>query len=480
MNTGARWPTPEEAEATVLRMQTKLHRWAGEDHGRQFDDLYNLVYDPAFLLAGWLRVRNNKGARSAGVDGQTAAHIEQEQGVETFLSTLREELRRREFRPLPVRERMIPKAGGKLRRLGIPTLRDRVVQAALKMVLEPIFEADFQPFSYGFRPNRRAHDAIEEIVYYGNRSYEWVLEADIEACFDNIDHTALMGLVRRRVKDRRVLLLVKAFLKAGILSELGRHGETLTGTPQGGILSPLLANIALSKLDDMFAQDWQELMPDRHARARRKQRGEANWRLIRYADDWIAVVSGSREHAQALRKRAEQVLASLGLRLSESKTKITHLDESIDFLGFRIQRKNKRGSEKRYTYTHPSPRAKKAIRRRVRQLTHRAVPMKAVEVLSAVNQRLRGWCNYFRHAVAKESFSELEWYARTRVAHLLRKRYDGLTWKRYYRRHVHGRAIVINGVPLFQPGTVPVERYRYRGAKIQTPWASTMEGSQPA
>jgi RNA-directed DNA polymerase len=460
-------------------MQTKLHRWAGEDRERHFDDLYNLVYDPAFLLTGWLRVRANKGARSAGVDGLTAKGIE-EQGVEEFLSVLQGELRRREFRPLPVRERMIPKANGKLRRLGIPTVRDRVVQATLKLVLEPILEADFQPFSYGFRPNRRAQDAIEEIVFYGNRSYEWVLEADIEACFDNIDHTALIGLVRQRVGDRKVLSLVKAFLKAGILSELGRHGETLTGTPQGGILSPLLANIALSKLDDMFAQDWQELMYDHNARTRRKQRGEANWRLIRYADDWVAMVSGSRAHAEVLRKRAGQVLASLGLRLSESKTTITHLDEGIDFLGFRIQRKKQRGSEKRYTYTHPSPKAKKSIREKVRRLTHRAIPMTAGEVLYALNQRLRGWCNYFRYAAAKEFFNELEWYLRIRVTRWTCKRHQGLAWKGFQRRFVREGAIVINRVPLFQPERVPVERYRYRGAKIQSPWQSARAQGQPA
>lgn len=471
MNIGAQWPTPEEAETAVLRMQTKLHRWAGEDHDRQFDDLYNLVCDPAFLAAGWHRVRSNRGARSGGVDGISARDIER-QGVGAFLDGLREELRRREFRPLPVRERMIPKANGKLRRLGIPTVRDRVVQAALKLVLEPIFESDFQAFSYGFRPNRRAQDAIAEIVFYGNRTYEWVLEGDIEACFDNIDHTALMGRVRRRVKDRKVLLLVKAFLKAGILSELGHQGETLTGTPQGGILSPLLANIALSKLDDTFAQDWRESMGSDYERGRRKHRGEGNWRLVRYADDWVALVSGTREHAEALRQRAGDVLASLGLRLSESKTKITHLDEGIDFLGFRIQRRKKRGSEKRYTYTHPSAAAQKAVRRKVRGLTNRSIPLASGHVVEAVNRRLRGWCNYFRYAVAKRFFTKLEWYARTRLSRWMRKRHKGMTWRTFDRRYVREGFITIDGITFFRPSTVPVERYRFRGVKIPSPWSS--------
>jgi RNA-directed DNA polymerase len=175
------------------------------------------------------------------VDGQTAAHVEQVLGVERFLDELREQLRAGSLRPVPVKEPRIPKRGDKTRRLGIPTLRDRVVQAALKLVLEPIFEADFQPCSYGFRPRRRAQDAIAEIHQLTSRSYEWIVEADIEACFDSLDHTALTGRVRARVADRRVLRLVKASLKAGIMNERGDLEETRTGTPQGGILSPLLA-----------------------------------------------------------------------------------------------------------------------------------------------------------------------------------------------------------------------------------------------
>ena len=227
-------------------MQTKLHRWATADAGRRFDDLFNLVTAPETLLVAWERVRTNRGARTAGVDGRTAYYIRQTRGEEAFLAELRADLKAGLFQPLPVRERMIPKSGGRLRRLGIPTVRDRVAQAALKLVLEPIFEADFQPCSYGFRPRRRPQDAIAEIHQSHGWGYRWVLEADIEACFDSIDHTALMTLVRRRIGDKRVLGLVKAFLKAGILTSDGAELQTITGTPQGGILSPLLANIALS------------------------------------------------------------------------------------------------------------------------------------------------------------------------------------------------------------------------------------------
>jgi len=225
----------------VSDMQAKLHRWAAADPGRRFDDLFNFVHDPATLLVAFERVAGNRGANTPGVDGLTVADVEEFLGVPGFLDDLRASVKAGTFRPLPVRERKIPKPGGsgKVRKLGIPVIADRVVQAALKLVLEPIFEADFVPVSYGIRPRRRAHDAIAEIHHYGTQGYRWVLDADIEACFDSIDHTALMDRVRRRVKDKRVLALVKAFLNAGVLTEAGNREETHTGTPQGGILSPL-------------------------------------------------------------------------------------------------------------------------------------------------------------------------------------------------------------------------------------------------
>ena len=176
------------AERKVLSIQAKLHCWARDDPHRRFDDLFNLVADPAFLLVAWDRVRGNKGARTAGVDGRTARSIEAGQGAADFLGTLRSQVKDRSFRPLPVRERMIPKTGGKLRRLGIATIADRVVQASLKLVLEPIFEADFHPCSYGFRPNHRAHDAVAEVRFLASRSYEWIVEGDIKACLDARSH----------------------------------------------------------------------------------------------------------------------------------------------------------------------------------------------------------------------------------------------------------------------------------------------------
>jgi RNA-directed DNA polymerase len=470
VNTDAPWPTLEQAEARVLEIQTKLHRWATDDPDRRFDDLFNLVCDPAFLLVAWARVRANKGARSAGVDGQTAFYVERVRGEASFLADLRADLKARTFHPLPVRERMIPKPGSsKRRRLGIPTVRDRVVQAALKLVAEPIWEADFLPCSYGFRPNRRAHDAIAEIRLLASNAYEWVLEGDIEACFDTIDHTALMGRVRGRIGDKRVLALVKAFLKAGILTETGQQQETPTGTPQGGILSPLLANVALSVLDKHFAGLW----TDRVERNRRHRHGLANYRLVRYADDWLVMVWGTRAHAEALRDQVTAVLVPIGLRLSEAKTRVAHIDEGVDFLGWRIQRHQKRGTAKRHVYTYPSKKALRAITAKVRALSQQDANLSLTALLHLINPVLRGWTTYFQPGVSSITFQYLRGFVWRRVMGWLRRKHRRITWTQLRRRCCPDGWWPAEGtVRLFNPGAVRTSRYRYRGAAIPTPWAS--------
>ena len=347
VNTGAvQWPDTDSAFWTVRRTQLKLHRWASEDHTRRFGDLFNLVYDPAFLMHAWERVSTNAGARTAGMDRVTVAQIVARGGVEVFLGQIRDLLKSGKYEPVQVRRVTIPKASGKLRQLGIPTVADRVVQASLKAVLEPIFEADFASCSYGFRPNRRAQDAIAEIHFLGSHFHEWVLEADIQACFDEIGHTPLLARVRKRIKDKRVLGLVRAFLKSGVMTTSGAFEDMLTGTPQGGILSPLLANIALSTLDDHFDRQRRELMSNDQQRAQRTRRGLGNWKLVRYADDFVVMVSGQCGHAEALREEAAAALAPMGLRLSPEKTRVVHIDEGFDFLGFHIRRRRKRGTLK--------------------------------------------------------------------------------------------------------------------------------------
>ena len=400
MNTDAPWPDLYEAEWRVLEIQTKLYQWATDDPDRRFDDLFNLIADPAFLVVAWNRVRGNQGARSAGVDGVKPRSIGF--GKERFLTELRGDLKARRFQPLPVRERIIPKPGStKGRRLGIPTARDRTLQAALKLVLEPIFEADFRPCSYGFRPGRRAQDAIAEINFFTSRSYEWVVEGDIKACFDEISHSALLERMRHRVGDKRVLALVKAFLKSGILGEDGELRASDTGAPQGGILSPLLSNIALSVLDDHFVMEWDDTMGSQPVRLKRRRHGLACYRLVRYADDWVVMVAGNRADAERLRDKAAAVLLPMGLRLSEEKTKIVHIDEGFDFLGMRIQRHKKRGATKRFVYTYPSRAALASVKTKVRSSTTRRTTNQSLDVLiRQLNPVLRGWTNYHRHGVS--------------------------------------------------------------------------------
>ena len=471
MNTDAPWPTLVEAKARVLGIQAKLHQWATDSPNRRFDDLHNLVADPAFLTVGWDRVRGNRGARTAGVDGvapRTIVAVE-----EAFLRRLRADLKAGEFRPLPVRQRMILKGKGKLRTLGIPTARDRTVQASLKLVLEPIFEADFKPVSYGFRPGRRPHDALAEIHMLASNAYHWVLEGDIEACFDEISHPALMARLRARIGDRRVVGLIKAFLRCGVLSEDGVTRDTKAGTPQGGILSPLLANVALSVLDEHFVGAWESTMATRVERARRRQHGHATYRLVRYADDFVVMVAGTKAHAEGLQHEVAAVLSTVGLRLSEEKTTVAHIDEGFEFLGFRIQRQTKRGSHKAFVYTWPSKKALASIKAKVRAITRQGTNHPLSDLLRRLNGVLRGWTNYFRHGVSKDTFAYLHQFTWLRVVAWLRRKHRRANWKFLRRRYLANRWWPEHdGMALFDCRAVPVTRYRYRGAAIATPWSA--------
>ncbi|MFJ9822744.1 group II intron reverse transcriptase/maturase, partial [Streptomyces sp. NPDC101151] len=359
-----------------------------------------------------------------------------------------------------------------------PTIADRVVQAALKLVLEPIFEADFEPVSYGFRPLRRAHDAIAEIHFYGTHGYRWVLDADIEACFDSINHSALMGRVRGRVKDKRVLRLVNAFLKAGVLTEGGDHEETYTGTPQGGILSPLLSNIALSELDEHLARPWEPggAMATAYQRRRRRHSGCPNWRIVRYADDFVVLVDGDSADVEELREEIAGVLRPLGLRLSQAKTQIVHMSDGFDFLGFRIQWRRKRGTDKWYVYTFIADRPIRQLKDKIRALTNRTSQQEPGDVLRRINQIMRGWANYFKHAVAKVSFSSLAHFTWRRLISwwMVLHRWKWKDVRRRFTDHTgRWRKLSADGTVLFDLQAVTVSRYRYRGNTIPTLGAST-------
>jgi RNA-directed DNA polymerase len=422
---------------------------------------------------------HQQGRRSAGIDQATAAWVESRIGVQTFLGQIQNSLKSGEFTLVEVRQVMIPKGKtGKFRKLGIPTIADRVVQASLKAVLEPIFEADFKPCSYGFRPNRRAHDAIAEIHHFGTRGYQWVLEADIKACFDEISHTALMNRLRMRIKDKRVCALVKAFLKSGIFTELGDREESLTGTPQGGILSPLLANIALSALDDHFDQQWHQQMGTPGQRRTRTRHGQGNWRFIRYADDFVLMVSGNQHHAETLRDEVATALEPLGLRLAPEKTRTVHLDEGFEFLGFTIRRRRKRGTAKHYVYTTPSKKAIQKVKDTVKAKTCRSTRHWDLDrMITSLNRSLRGWANYFRHGVSKSVFSAVDHHTWHRLMRWIRTKYAGkhrLGMKDLHHRFCdQGWRIAHNGVVFTGATSVPVTRYRYRGSTIATPWTPT-------
>ncbi|MER7728881.1 reverse transcriptase domain-containing protein [Streptomyces sp. NPDC096323] len=344
-------------------------------------------------------------------------------------------------------------------------------------MLEPIFEADFEPVSYGFRPERRAHDAIAEIQLFGTKGYRWVLDADIEAAFDTVSHSALLERVRKRVKDKRVGALVKAFLKSGVLTELGDRRATDTGTPQGGVLSPLLFNIAMSTLDERLQGPWKDsgTMGTASQRVRRRAKGLPNWKVCRYADDFVVLVHGSSDDVEKLQHEITEVLEPLGLRLSPAKTRIVHMSEAFDFLGFRIQWKHKRGTDKWYVYTFIADRPIRSLKDRIRALTSRKSQQNPREVLVRINLIMRGWVNYFRHAVCKHTLSNLAnfvWWRMVKWMQTLHR----WKWKdvRRWLKAPDGswKPISADGVELFDMAAVPVTRYRYRGNRIPNPWTS--------
>ncbi|MGW4128760.1 reverse transcriptase domain-containing protein, partial [Amycolatopsis japonica] len=343
----------------------------------------------------------------------------------------------------------------------------------------------FQPVSHGFRPKHRAQDAIAEIHHFTSRHYVWVFEADIEACFDNIDHAALMDRVRRRVRDKRVLGLIKAFLKAGILSEDGMDRDTHTGTPQGGILSPLLANITLSILDDHFQAKWDAFgigVDEKGAAQRRKRfrnnKGGATFKLVRYADDFVIMVHGPEHRARVLWDEVADLLRPMGLSLAAEKTRVVHIDDGFDFLGFRIQRRHKAGTlNKKMVYTYPAKKSLNRIIGKVRVITRRSgSPYVSLEqLLKHLNSVVRGWCNYFRHGVSSATYRYLGVYMWTSVMKWLRARHPKLGWRKIKRRYLTGYPTGLpaeNRTVLYNPQETPIERYRWRGYAIPTPWTS--------
>jgi group II intron reverse transcriptase/maturase len=404
--TGPKDPRGHEPVDKVRQLQRRLWAAAKRSPTRRFHALYDRIYRGDVLWEAWRRVRSNRGA--AGLDAQTIAAVE-EYGVERFVEELGVALREGRYRPQAVMRRYIPKGDGGKRPLGIPAVRDRVAQMAAKLVLEPIFEADFLPCSYGFRPKRSATMALETLRKTGAKGGHHVLDADIRDYFGSIDHDKLMKLVGRRVTDRRVLKLLRQWLRAGVMED-GEVREAVTGTPQGGVISPLLSNIYLHVLDVLW---------ERHS--------APLGRLVRYADDFV-IVCGSRRACEEAEKRIRVILARLGLELHPEKTRRVELfdgKEGFDFLGCHLHKRLSgriwERERKRLYFLHrwPSQRAMKRIRQRVKELTPRRRCHEDIrDVIADLNPVLRGWGNYFRTGNAAKRFNQLDGYVWQRLKDL--------------------------------------------------------------
>jgi len=394
----------------VRDLQRRLWAAAKRSRERRFHALYDRMWRRDVLHAAWKRVRQNRGA--AGIDGETIRHVEQ-YGVERLIEELGVALRAGRYRPPAVRRQYIPKADGRQRPLGIPTVRDRVVQMAAKLVLEPIFEADFLPCSYGFRPRRSATMGLEALRKRGAKGGHHVLDADICDYFGSIDHGKLMKLVERRVSDRRVLRLLRQWLKAGVMED-GVVRTPTAGTPQGGVISPLLSNIYLHVLDTLWTRHSAPL-----------------GLLVRYADDFV-VMCATRKACEEAERRVRVILARLGLELHPEKTRRVELydgKEGFDFLGCHLHKRMSgrlwEREHKRLYFLHrwPSNRAMKRIRQRVKELTSRGrCHADLRDVIADLNPVLRGWGNYFRSGNAYERFNQLDGYVWQRLQTLRVKR----------------------------------------------------------
>jgi len=431
----------------IRTLQRKLYAKAKQEPGTRFYALYDKVYRVDILQHAYRLVRSKKGA--PGIDGVSFAAIEAEEGVEQFLVGLAKEVRSRTYRPLPVRRVMIPKPDGNQRPLGIPTIRDRVVQMAVKLMIEPIFEADFCDCSYGFRPKRSAHNAIDEVTNALHKGHCQVIDADISKYFDTIPHAKLMAVVAERIADGGILRLIKQWLKAPVV-EQGKNGKdhisggkgNRRGTPQGGVISPLLANLYLHLIDRI----WERQGFEKKYAAR----------LVRYADDIVLLCAKDTQRPLSLLK---YLLERLGLQLNETKTQIVDArEQGFDFLGFEIRMRRSPRSGKSYPHVQPGKRAVKRIKAKLTELTRRNLtPIPLPDIVQRLNHSLRGWTGYFDYRNSTKVLGNVRWHAEERLRTHLRKRHKVRIRRFGYTRFPHNVLYERHG--LFKlPTTAPWKR----------------------
>ena len=462
----------------IIKTQRSLATKAMHQPAHRFDHLYRLLCQREWIATALRGVLANTGARTPGIDGITKSHLSSEEAKSTLTQEIGQELRERSFRPSPVRRIYIPKSNGTQRPLGISTLKDRVVQMLLKMVLEPIWESDFLNCSNGFRPGRRTMDCIALLDSYINErnKYFWVIEGDIRAAFDSIHQTTLHNLLAQRLADQRLLDVIDRFLKAGIM-----QGElcirTENGTPQGAMCSPVLANIYLHQLDLYWWTHYGSL--DRKVKERRRQASQGNCALIRYADDWLLLTNGSQQEAYRLREEFQAFLAEkLQLELAVEKTHVTHVNDGFNFLGFHVRR-YVNGHDRPKLLVPPSDKAQQRLQTTIRAMTARRrfrdTPLLKFSALNAV---LRGWSTYYRHSNATAIVKDLDFWVNQRMFRWLQKRHRVtahriMTMYKHREQGTRDNLGIQNGdAMLFLYRMSDQSRTKYRSRKPQNPYLS--------
>jgi group II intron reverse transcriptase/maturase len=447
----------------IGEIQRKLSLWAEQDAGRKFYGLYRLICDMDWLRLAHDYVAQNAGSLTAGCDGVNMRLFDED--LEANLQRLAQELRSETFAPYPVRRVYIQKShgSGRLRPLGIPSVRDRIVQEALRMVLEPIYEADFSQYSFGFRPNRCTMDAVRCVLWstHESKRFFWVLEGDISSYFDTINHRRLVKLLRRRIADERLLRLIWGFLRAGVM-ERKLFRDTERGTPQGGVISPLLANIYLHELDK-YMEKYTGLSAQEKTRRRRS--GQANFVYVRYADDFVVLSNGTREQTAQLRGELHAFLKErLRLDLSEEKTKITHLNDGFKFLGFELQRK--RGSRGMGTKVLIPREAVERVREKIILATRPKTDQDSVNAkILALNRIIDGWCRYYQYtSKAATQFHRVEYHTYWKMVRWLGRKYR-LKMPEVNRRYNQGETIATREYSLLKASQFPSLTYRKRFLK---------------